>query len=131
MDTKCKNKRSKVENKVVKYTIFIRWKELYGIQLRNVAAIAFPPYFRCRYFIMLPKNALDLIKSQTVRQIEILLILFLVSITGKIGKGWLISSGEQHCTDMLLRYLKGIPRTMLVHRSMIRKRYNDARSTLR
>lgn len=85
----------------------------------NVTAMTFPPYFRAACVPIFEERS-EFNKVAKVRQIEILLVLFLVSITGEIGEGWLISPGEQHSADMLLRYLEGIPHTtMLVHRSMI------------
>jgi len=72
--------------------------------------MTFPPYISAAYISILEKGFNKVAK---VRQIEILLVLFLVSITGEIGEGWLISPGEQHSADMLLRYLEGIPRTTM------------------
>jgi len=78
--------------KVVRSTTFITsLKELHRIQLTGCNSDGFSTVFPLPIFRNVLRGfALDLIKSQTVRQIEILLVLFLVSITGEIGEGWLI-----------------------------------------
>ena len=61
--------------------------------------MTFPPYISAAYISILEKDS-GFNKVAKVRQIEILLVLFLVSITGEIGEGWLISPGEQHSADI-------------------------------